>query len=84
MRWIKASAEIKVLRFRNHKSSMTTSKNIVEVVIHFNAMSARGEICSSTAILTREGYCSTQLSVRKTYVLKKKCEYKSLNKINYY
>ena len=90
--------EFKV-RFRNHKSAMSTKKNTCEVAIHFNkethVLSDFGfviieQICNfsdhnslDNRLLTREAFWSAQLCTLQPHGLNKGSEFNSGNRIRY-
>ena len=91
--------EFKV-RFRNHKSAMSTKKNTCEVAIHFNKEAivlsdfdfvTIEQICNFSdhnsldhRLLTREAFWSAQLCTFQPYGLNKRSEFNSRNRIRYH
>ena len=92
------SNEFKV-RFRNHKSAMTTNKNTCEVATHFKEtfhilsdfnFTIIEQISNPSdnnsideRLLTREAYWSAQLCTLQPYGLNKRSEFNSRNRIRY-
>lgn len=92
------SNEFKV-RFRNHKSAMSTKKNTCEVAIHFNkethvlsdfdfaiieqVFNFSDNNSLDHRLLTREAYWSAQLCTLQPYGLNKRSEFNSKNRIRY-
>ena len=90
--------EFKV-RFRNHKSAMSTKKNTCEVAIHFNKethvlsdfvfviIEQIGNFSDQNSLdhrlLTREAFWSAQLCTLQPYGLNKRSEFHSRNRIRY-
>ena len=87
------------VRFRNHKSAMSTKKNTCEVAIHFNkethVLSDFGfviikQICNfsehnnlDNRLLTREAFWSAQLCTLQPHGLNKRSKFNSRNRIRY-
>ena len=92
------SSEFKV-RFRNHKSAMSTKKTTCEVAVHFNKEKHQlsdfkfivtEQICNiddkhnvGNRLLTREAFWCFQLCTLRTYGLNKRSEFNSKNRMKY-
>ena len=86
-----------MVRFRNHKSAMSTKKTTCEVAVHFNKEKHQlsdfefiviGQICNiddkhnvDKHLLTREAFWCSQLCTLRPHGLNKRSEFNPKNRI---